>query len=167
MNKYFNQKGLTLIELLASLIITITLSIFAFNLLSKGLDHYENIKSTNSLRDEADYLMAVLVKEIYTTKETEITAFHSPQKNTSNYFFEVTKTNTNYKTGFINGELIIKNNKIGSENPNIIISDKSIITVDDIDKSIYKINLVLVNKKKKKEMNFENEIRTINDKEEN
>ena len=68
-NNILNQKGLTLIELLASLIITITLSFFAFNLLTKGLDHYENIKYTNSLRDEADYLMALLVKKKYTLQK--------------------------------------------------------------------------------------------------
>ncbi|MFJ5768461.1 PilW family protein [Psychrobacillus sp. NPDC093180] len=160
--KILDQKGLTLIELLASLVITITLSFFAFNLLTQGLNHYENIKSSNTLRDEADYLMAVLVKEIYTTKETEI----SSHPEASKPYFLITKSGKTFKSGFDNGKLFIQSVSTGTENKNISISTKSTIVAGEDDGS-YKINLVLENKKKNKEMQFENEIRTINDKEEN
>ncbi len=163
MNKnILDEKGLTLIELLASLVITITLSFFAFNLLTQGLNHYENIKSSNSLRDEADYLMAVLVKEIYTTKETEIS---SPPVTNKPYFL-ITKSGKTYKNGFDNGKLYIQGVPIDTENKNISISTKSSLVKGENNGS-YKINLILENKKKKKVMQFENEIRTINDKEEN
>lgn len=164
MNKYLkNQKGLTLIELLASILITIVLSFFSYNLLVKGLDHYENIKSTTSLRDEADYLMAMLVKEIYTTKETEISTF--PDIDTNRYYFIISKSGSTYKTGFDNGLLFVHGVPHSTENDKIIISNKS--TIEKVENGLYKVNLVLENKQKKQEMKFENEIRTINDKEEN
>ncbi|MGB2872206.1 pilus assembly FimT family protein [Psychrobacillus psychrotolerans] len=161
-NNILNQKGLTLIELLASLIITITLSFFAFNLLTKGLDHYENIKYTNSLRDEADYLMALLVKEIYTTKETEISTF--PDKFSNRNYFIVTNSGSTFKTGFENGRLLIHGELFNTNNKNISISNNS--TLEKVDNGLYKINLILINKKRNNEIQFENEIRTINDKEE-
>ncbi|MER2008555.1 MAG: hypothetical protein ABS939_13980, partial [Psychrobacillus sp.] len=66
MNKYIkNQNGLTLLELIASLLLSVTIAILAFSLIFKGIEHYEHIKVVNNLRDEADFLMAELVKEIY------------------------------------------------------------------------------------------------------
>lgn len=167
MNKFIsNEKGLTLIELLVSLVLTITLSIFAFNLLTKGLEHYENIKTTNELRDEADYIMAQLLKEIYTTKESEITFHPNPDQN-KNYFM-VNKSGKIYKNGFENQKLIIQNKEIPSQHNNVSISNKSYINKQDDGKDaveIYNVRLVLVDLKKNKEVHFDNEVRTINDKE--
>ena len=167
MNKYIsNEKGLTLIELLVSFVLTITLSIFAFNLLSKGLEHYENIKTTNELRDEADYIMAQLLKEIYTTKDSEITLHPNPDMNKS--YFIINKSGKTYKSGFENQKLIIQNKEIISQHNNISISNKSYIKKQDDGKDaveIYNVRLVLVDVKKNKEIHFDNEVRTINDKE--
>lgn len=159
-----NENGLTLIELLAATVITIFISIFAFTVLVQGINNYNRISTDTALRDEADYLMASLVAELYTTKETQITELSLPQANTNNYYLMIKKPNTPKKTGFENGNLLIQNQVISLQNRSITISNESYI--EKIEDGLYKINLTLQLKNNKK-ITFENEITTINDKEEN
>ncbi|NME06160.1 hypothetical protein [Psychrobacillus sp. BL-248-WT-3] len=164
MNKYIkNQNGLTLLELIASLILSVTIAILAFSLIFKGFEHYEHIQVVNNLRDEADFLMAELVKDIYTTKETDIT--QAPDKNKNIYYFLIKKTNNvKTKSGFDNGQLYISDKLIKIENKDIVISNNSYIHQNE--PGLYEIHLALINQKNKKEISFLNHVRTINDKEE-
>ncbi|MER2262851.1 MAG: hypothetical protein ABS934_12645 [Psychrobacillus sp.] len=164
MNKYIkNQNGLSLLELIASLLLSVTIAILAFSLIFKGFEHYEHIKVVNNLRDEADFLMAELVREVYTTKETDIT--QAPDKNKNRYYFFIKKTNNvKTKSGFDNGQLYISDKLIKIENKDIVISNKSYIHQNE--PGLYEIHLALINQKNKKEISFLNHVRTINDKEE-
>lgn len=164
MNKYIkNQNGLSLLELIASLFLSVTIAILAFSLIFKGFEHYEHIKVVNNLRDEADFLMAELVKEIYTTKETEI--IQAPDKTKNIYYFSIQKTSTvKTKSGFDSGQLYISDELIKVGNKDIIISNKSYIHKNE--PGLYEIHLALINQKNKKEISFLNHVRTINDKEE-
>lgn len=165
MNKHIkNQHGLTLLELIASLLLSVTIAILAFSLIFKGIQHYEHIKVVNNLRDEADYIMAELVKEIYTTKETEI--IKAPDKNANINYFLIKKTNNSKETksGFVTNQLFINDQKILIENKEVAISDKSYIHQNE--PGLYEIHLALINHKTKKEISFLNHVRTINDKEE-
>lgn len=164
MSKYLsNSSGLTLIELLASLLLYSTIAIFSFTLMAKGIEYFENIKVSNAMRDEADYLMATLIKEIYTTKETYIESLPDKDSN-KNYFLIKNDETTFQKSGFDNGQIVIDDIYIKPENKDITISNKSYI--QKTDNSLYKIQLFLTNEKTNQEKIFEAQVRTINDREE-
>lgn len=164
MSKYLsNSSGLTLLELLASLLLYTTIAIFSFSLITKGIEHYENIKVSNAMRDEADFLIATLTKEIYTTKETQIESL--PDKVSNKNYFLIKKDNAPpRKSGFENNQIVIEDSYIRPENKYISISSKSYI--QKTDNSLYKVILVLTNKKNNQEKMFETQVKTINDREE-
>ncbi|WP_342559667.1 hypothetical protein NSQ95_11640 [Psychrobacillus sp. FSL W7-1457] len=164
MSKYLsNSSGLTLLELLASLLLYTTITIFSFSLITKGIEHYENIKVSNAMRDEADFLIATLTKEIYTTKETQIESL--PDKVSNKNYFLIKKDNSPpRKSGFENNQIVIEDSYIRPENKYISISSKSYI--QKTDNSLYKVILVLTNKKNNQEKVFETQVKTINDREE-
>ena len=65
LNKLRNEKGLTLIELLACLILFSIIAIFVFNLIVKATSDTSNIRLETELRDEADLLVSQFMKELY------------------------------------------------------------------------------------------------------
>ncbi|WP_203246778.1 prepilin-type N-terminal cleavage/methylation domain-containing protein [Sporosarcina beigongshangi] len=159
-----NERGLTLIELLAATILTALIAVFAFSLLMKGIQHYNNIAMDTVFRDEADILMSSLVKELYTTKESQITKKHFPEENTKNYYFEINKTNPKSNTGFINKKLYIQGDEILVTNSAITITGNSKIEANDkAEDGVYTITLELHMPMKNQTVEFINEIRTIND----
>ena len=165
MNRWIkNERGLTLIELLAATILTAIIAIFAFSILMKGIQHYNTISTDTAFRDEADLLMSSLLKDLYTTKESQITKTHFPERNTDNYFFEIDKTGTNkLKTGFINKELYIQNKVIPITNSAIQITKDSKIVANQDGDGVYEITLELHMPLKNQTVKFINEIRTISD----
>lgn len=73
MNKRIgDEKGLTLIEVLAVIVISSIMLIFASSLIVQAMKNQERITSEAQLRDEADIMMAKLMKDIFTLKESEI-----------------------------------------------------------------------------------------------
>ena len=164
MNRWIkNERGLTLIELLAATALTAIIAIFAFSILMKGIQHYNTISTDTAFRDEADLLMSSLLKDLYTTKESQITKTNFPEQNISNHFFEINKTGTKLKTGFINKELHIQGKVIPVVNTAIQITENSRIDANPDGDGVYKITLELRMPLKNQTVRFENEIRTIND----
>ena len=53
-----NNKGITLLEVLAVLILTALIFTLATPLLINGINRYNNIHTENALRDEADLIMS-------------------------------------------------------------------------------------------------------------
>lgn len=72
MNKALNEKGLTLVEILAVIVISSIIMIFAGSLIVQSMKNQERITAEAQLRDEADIVMAKLMKAIFTLKESEI-----------------------------------------------------------------------------------------------
>ena len=73
MNKYlFNERGFTLVEMLAVIIIASFIMIFSTSLIVQAMKNQERITSESQLRDEADVWMAQLHKAIFTLKESAI-----------------------------------------------------------------------------------------------
>ena len=107
-----NERGLSLIELLAAATLTAMISVFAIGLLIKGMNHYNVISTDTAFRDEADILMVSLVKELYTTKESEIITRPS-ESCTDNCYFVMKGEK---KSGFVGNDLLIQDQKISTTN---------------------------------------------------
>lgn len=101
-----NDRGLTLIELLAAIVIASMVGAVAYAVLFNGLHTYDRVKGEADLRDEADIIIAELISDLYTLKETEIESKHLPQSNSDNYFIALT---SGEKIGFIDGKVYLKN----------------------------------------------------------
>lgn len=73
MNKLFNnERGFTLIEALAVLVISSIIFIFATSLIVQAMNNQERITAEAQLRDEADIMMSKLMKRIFSLKESDI-----------------------------------------------------------------------------------------------
>ncbi|MBO1911927.1 hypothetical protein [Sporosarcina sp. 6E9] len=152
-----NERGLTLIELLAAASLTAMISVFAIGLLLKGMNHYNVISTDTAFRDEADILMVSLVKELYTTKESDILT--RPSENcTENCYFLMKGEK---KSGFVGNDLLIQDKSISTTNSKINISSES--KIEQSSYGVYQVKLVLEMPIKNQDVTFENEVRTIND----
>ncbi|MEK5216310.1 PilW family protein [Psychrobacillus sp. FSL H8-0487] len=165
-NYLTNQKGLTLIEILAAFVITVFISLLAINILANGLDNYKKISRDTFIRDEADYLMIQLIQEIYTTKTSNVVGMVNPTVNSSDSYIEVKTHDTQTKkTGFIknvntnNVELVLKNQIFPISNEKILIDSSSKIELQS--DGGYLIILKLVMKNKSTE--FQNSVYPIQD----
>src|SRR5690625_1738302 len=107
-----NERGVTLIELLAAIVLTAIIGIIGYNILFSGISAFERAKIETELRDEADIIMANMLNELYTTKLSEVTETIFEN---GNYYFVV------------NGE------KIGFENNTAIVFDSPIVLAEDIE----------------------------------
>lgn len=154
LNNYFtNQKGLTLIEILAALVITVLMSLLAINILLNGLESYKKISQDTFMRDEADYLICQLIKDIYTTKNSNIIRVVNPTVNSIDSYIEIKTGDTQTKkTGFIKNtnsskvELVIKDQTIPSNNNKILIDPSSKISLQNDGGYLVVLKLVMKNK---------------------
>ncbi|MBD8034551.1 MULTISPECIES: PilW family protein [Solibacillus] len=162
-----NQKGLSLVELLAAIVIFSLIAIFATTILLSSIKTYAKINSDTILRDEADLVMANLIKEIYISKDSEIIF----TENTSNHNYYIKPkippiVGTSSETGFKDNNIVIKGKKITLNNSTLeVIWDETnikIIEGTNSDRS-YHITLTLKNKNKNVKKTFRSEVRSIND----
>lgn len=82
--KLKNEKGVTLTELLAAIVLAAIIGIIGYNILFSGFSTMERVKTEAALRDEADLIMASFIEELYTKKMPEIQFHHSED---GNYYF--------------------------------------------------------------------------------
>ncbi|AXH99325.1 type II secretion system protein [Sporosarcina sp. PTS2304] len=158
MNNIRNQRGLTLVELLATLALIGVITTFAFSILMNGIRASNNIQIETSLRNEADVIMSSFIRTVYTMKESEISELRFPAKNTENYYIQ---TNTGEKTGFIKNEVWIANKKQLLFDPDISVLPSEISQPEP---GQYEIVLRLkMAGDRPKEMTFVNVVRTIDD----
>ncbi|MGE7997408.1 pilus assembly FimT family protein [Lysinibacillus sp. NPDC093190] len=186
MNKYIkNHNGLTLIELLATLVILAIVSTLIFSILMKTLETNRNVQQETILRDEADIIVSKFIKTLYTTNQSHIV------RNISNKYIEVTNDITKcqkdddgvwkitsecqntlepigFKTEGNTTYIYFKKEKYAVQNSGIEILDNSEIIGNPVKAdSIYEINLNLKVIKKRsgidqpKTMEFKNRIQPI------
>lgn len=177
MIKLKNNKGMTLLEVLAVLVLTVLIFAIATPLLINGINRYNDIQTEITLRDEADLIMSKFFLEIYTLKESEIkklNGFESPNTH-NNYYIEYdreyldTTTNTmknkTYVLGFKDNLLYFKDEPYQFSNSSVQLSQNTKFSrIEKIGDNNYRVTLELYNSKKKKSATFVNEIQTINDK---
>ncbi|WP_404427808.1 hypothetical protein LG296_07270 [Ureibacillus chungkukjangi] len=73
MNKnYLNNKGLTLVELLAVIILISFIGIFSFSLIVQSTETTRQIQIESNMRDEADIIVSQLMKTLYETRQNQI-----------------------------------------------------------------------------------------------
>ncbi|MGE7092978.1 type II secretion system protein [Lysinibacillus sp. NPDC048646] len=185
MNKYIkNKNGLTLVELLATIVILAIVSTLVFSILMKTIETNHNIQQETILRDEADLIISKFIKTLYSTNQNQIV------RNINNQYIEVTndltkcqKTEENewiintacektlepigFKTEKNITSIYFKSEKYSVQNSNIKILEGSEISGDPSNESIYGIDLKLEITKKRsgnnhpKKMEFKNQIQPI------
>ncbi|MBU9672907.1 prepilin-type N-terminal cleavage/methylation domain-containing protein [Planococcus sp. CP5-4] len=127
MNKFFkllkDNNGVTLVELLATLVIVSIIGTLSYSVLYQGYANYQRIQVETELRDEADLIMASMIKDLFVLKKSEITLSNKCSANDSNSLLLVSKTengsSNSYKTGFENGKVFVKDQEINFYNDNI------------------------------------------------
>lgn len=73
LNKWLkNERGLTLVEMLAVVVLITAISIFLFNIIIKAMENSENISIETELRDEADIIVSKFIKEMYSVHQKDI-----------------------------------------------------------------------------------------------
>lgn len=162
------QRGMSLIELLAVLVIFSFIMFLVTPLIVKSMDHYGNIKNDTVLRDEADLILASLFKTLYTTKESEIQTLTQVNPDNTNPSFDYFTLKNGSIIGFKDGQFVAAGTTLSNSNPNVeLITEKHNTTdyskITKINDHTYRITLVLKNKNKNKTHIFENDITTIDD----
>ena len=187
MSKLNNNKGLTLIELLVVIVLSSLVIIAATSLYIQAVKNNERIFQEATIRDEADYLMSLLVKEFYTLNKSAVkedmtadaslkivkyeVAYTSELASSALNSCEATKCTVT--TGFIEKDgkmkLYIRGKEVKPLNNTLSISSLSKITIPATSTYTnrtpsYSVELTLINTKKtpNKSLTFKNEISLIN-----
>ena len=189
MSKLRNNKGITLVELLVVIVLTSGIMIATTTLLISASKNNTQIMQETKIRDEADYLMSLFVKEFYTLKKSNIVEDMATSANVEYVKYTVDYDPTyegapnlcdseakkcTVLSGFIKEEgqvkMYIKGEEIIPLNSSLKITSNSTIELPLTDGLVntspsYKIKIELENTKKTIEnnkMSFENEISIIN-----
>lgn len=152
-----NERGITLVELLAALVVTAVLGIVAYNILFTGFTTYDRVKAEAEMRDEADIIMVKLISDMFTLKTSEIKVTHLPENNTNNYYIELDNGD---KVGFYDGDVYFKDQTThGLQNGVITLGAASKIT--EVEKGQFHIYLTLEHANSNETLNTESEIGMI------
>jgi prepilin-type N-terminal cleavage/methylation domain-containing protein len=183
-----NERGLTLIELLASIVLLSIVSIFIFSIVTKTIENNRIIQQETMLRDEADIIVSKFIKTLYSTKQGYI--IRNTTNNAGNSYIEVTNDLEKCKKneegvlidksacdktlkplGFktVNGvtSLYILDEQYSIINPKIKVLSTSQIKGDPNSTTLYEVKLTLQithkrgNKEIPKQMTFINQIQPI------
>lgn len=155
-----NERGLTLVEVLAVFVITAIIGLVAYSVLFSGFRTYDRVKVEASLRDEADLIMSELISEMFVLKESEIDEKHFPESGTKNYYIQ---TVDGKKTGFIDNKLVIKDEVKTHVLHNNLIKLGNETKIEEIEPGQYHIVISLVSMENSQTLTTESEIGTIKD----
>ncbi|WP_409297416.1 PilW family protein [Peribacillus sp. SCS-26] len=73
MNKpFFNEKGVTLIELLLTVVISAIAAVLIYSVFLTGIKLYQKIQVESGLRDNADYIATMILNEMYNSPPTYV-----------------------------------------------------------------------------------------------
>lgn len=157
-----NQKGLTLVELLVSIVIFSFVAVFATSLLITAMKTQKTVSSDIILRDEADLIMSSIIKELYTSKDSEF-KFHEDSTNNNYYISKI--DDPSIITGFKDNEVLLKGKSLNFDSRiNVIWDDCEIELTENsnLDRT-YQIVLSIETTNKVVKKTFKSEVRSIND----
>ncbi|MGX6442938.1 PulJ/GspJ family protein [Neobacillus sp. K501] len=160
-NIFKSNKGITLIELLASLALVTVIGIAVYSVLFGGLKTFNKIMDENELRDEGDVIMAYLINDFYTLKASDIQKIKLPEEGTNDYY--IIKTNGT-RSGIIGSEIILNDRQITLNNDNVILTNGSTITQKS--PTSLEITLVLRHERSNKELKLTSTLSIVNDRRE-
>jgi len=153
-----NEKGITLPEVLASIVIAAIVGTLAYGILFSGIKANERVKAEAQLRDDADLIIAWFIQDLYTLRLSEINHVHFPEEaNPNNYYIE---TKSGQTIGFINGKVHRLNGEVISINEDTSLEGS---TIKQIEEGLYKITLVLTNEKVGETLEVVSEISVFRD----
>lgn len=155
-----NERGITLVEVLAVFVITSIIGLVAYSVLFSGFKTYDRVKIEASLRDEADLIMSELISEMFVLKESEIDKKYFPEPGTDHYYIE---TSDGKKTGFINKKLVINDEVKTNVLQNDLIKLGKDTKIVEMDEGQYRIVISLVSTENGQTLTTESEIGTIKD----
>ena len=163
-----NERGLTLVEVLAVFVIGSIISVIGMQILMAGFKSYEHASAQTELRDEADYIMSKLINELYTVKTSEIKKKHLNNSN-NNYYFEM----DDKIIGFKDGNVLTEDGNLLRSNHNIQVVFKQTESeetksdvgtmIEEISDNQFKIILVLEKKDTDHQLKLVSEIGIIDD----
>ena len=183
-----NERGLTLVELLASIVLLAVISMLVFPIITNTMENNRAIQQETMLRDEADIIVSQFIKALYSTKQTHIvrnttngsgdsyievtTDLQKCRKNEEGALIDAAACNTTlqpigFKTKDGVTKLHIRGDVYAIAHPDIKILPSSHIKGNPNSSTLYEINLTLQithhrgNKKILKEKTFINQIQPI------
>lgn len=126
--KYLNEKGLTLIESLLSLVLFTIIGTVVYFVLLNGLTTEKKIYTETLIRDEADLVMSQIIDNLYTATNTKVKAVTGQQ----NMLIYQIDNNTSRTVGFLNNQPVvngqsISTNEFNFNNSSITLKDDSVI----------------------------------------
>lgn len=119
-SKLFTEKGVTLVELLATIVLVSIVAALSYTVLFQGYSNYQRIKVETELRDEADLIMASLISDLFVAKRSELQLVEACKNGFVESYVRVTKENEPaYETGFKNRQTIVKNQPVQFYNESV------------------------------------------------
>lgn len=151
-----NERGVTLVELLAVITLTAIIGIIGYNILFSGISTYDRVKIESALRDEADLIMATMIQELYTLKLSEIQDINFDE-DSGDYYLTLDGNN---RIGFIDNQPIIRNREINLSN-NIYLTNET--KIEEMQTGQYKITIALETTDSTQKLKTYSEISIIDD----
>ncbi|MDR7073146.1 prepilin-type N-terminal cleavage/methylation domain-containing protein [Fictibacillus barbaricus] len=111
-NKILNEKGLTLIESLLSLVLFSIIGTAVYFVLMNGLNTEKKIYTETLIRDEADLVMSQIINELYTAPVSKVTDISTTSQNLLSY---KKTTNSTTTVGFIGANPVVNGKSISSD----------------------------------------------------
>lgn len=170
-----NEKGLTLVELLATIVLMSIVGTLAYALLSQGYSNYQRVNAESELRDEADIIMSTLIKDLFSAKSSEVQLVNSCSSNgfaTTNLtisktnrpvqkiVFKPSSNNTDEGIVTINGEPVSFSDNVSLSLYPCTTNSHNIITDDQLSYTI-QFRLEVDKNNDKHSMDFENTFNLI------
>lgn len=131
--RYLDQRGLTLVESLLSLVLFSIIATAVYFVLLNGLKTENKIYNETLIRDEADLVMSEFINVLYTATPSKV----KETVNDPNTLVYKLNNNTSKTIGFIQNKPVIDGRQISSNDFNFSGS-----TITIVDKSI-KIDLLV------------------------
>lgn len=178
-----SQQGITLVELLATLVLVSIIGALTYSVLFQGYANYQRIQAETELRDEADLIMANMIRDMFSAKKSEISLVNScnsdgytdslltlNKQGSPAHKIHFTKVSASQKNGVMlrNGLAVNSNNNVSlirypcNSGTPLAALPSNIKDVDTVSYNI-KFKLMVLKNKQEYEMEFENTVQVIND----
>ncbi|EIM05625.1 hypothetical protein A1A1_14954 [Planococcus antarcticus DSM 14505] len=119
-SKLTNEKGVTLVELLATIVLVSIIAALSYTVLFQGYSNYQRIKVETELRDEADLIMASLISDLFVAKRSELQLVQACKSGLVESYVKVSKKGVpTYETGFKNKQTIVRNQPVQFYNESV------------------------------------------------
>ncbi|WP_404337425.1 type II secretion system protein J [Planococcus rifietoensis] len=127
-----DENGITLVELLATIVLISIVGALAYSLLSQGYSNYQRVNAESEMRDEADIIMSTLVKDLFSARSSEVQLTNSCSSNG----FATTQLTISKKNLPVK-KIIFKPSSINGNEGMVMINNLPINFSDNVSISLY------------------------------